>query len=319
MCRGVASGGSRARRKGRMDTALAIMDETCPDVRRPRTSVAPIGRHERHAASTRQTGQILAITSGKGGVGKSNVAAGLAIMLSAAGMNVALVDGDIGLGNLDVLMGVSPGPSVADVMSGRRAIEDVLVKLPCGVHLAGGGAGAWAAGDSRNLPLADLLDGLARLRQRHDFVIVDCGGGIGHPVRQFCSAADHVLMVTTPEPTAVTDAYGLLKTLHMQNTPARMSLLVNSAVDRAEARATYERINSVSSAFLGRQIYDAGFIPADRAVPEAVRRRRPFVLASPRCPATRALAALAVKLHPKVLAARTPQVGFLGRVAQWLS
>ena len=261
--------------------------------------------------------QIIAVTSGKGGVGKSNIAAGLSILLAAAGTRVALVDADLGLGNLDVLLGVGGGPTLSDVLAERKSLREVLRALPCGVSLAAGGSGPVAYGPTGGRRV--LLDAIAGARQDHDVVILDCGSGLGDGVMDFCWLADHVLVVTTPEPTALTDAYGMIKSLAAMGHPGRVSVLVNQACDQGEAKRTYARVAGVSGQFLGRTVYEAGHVVADPKVPRAVRRRMPFVLAYPRCPASRCLTALAVKLRPRQVAGRDDRpAGLLRRVLRWL-
>ena len=267
-----------------------------------------LGRHE-----------IIAVTSGKGGVGKSNIAASLSILLARAGAEVALVDVDLGMGNLDVLMGVSKGPGLGDVLAGRRPLSGVMRRLPCGVDLATGTSGPaegpWPGRES----LGHLLREITALRERYDVTILDCGSGIGPEVTEFCQVADQVLVTTTPEPTALTDAYGMIKALVAMDCKARVSVLVNFATDRDEARGAYARVASVARQFLGKAVYEAGYVLTDPNVPAAVRRRMPFVEAFPRTPASRCLMNLVAKLRPQ----RTRPVdrargGWWRKIRQWL-
>ena len=263
--------------------------------------------------------QIIAVTSGKGGVGKSNLAAGLAILLSASGVKVALVDVDLGMGNLDVLLGVTGGPTLNDVLAGRKSIGDVLQALPCGVDLATGSSASSSANVLDPQRRRSLLEGLQAVRDQHDLVILDCGSGLGREVTDFCEIADQVLVTTTPEPTALTDAYGMIKALVVSGYAGRISILVNFAADRNEAKQTYARIASVANQFLGRAVYDAGYVLEDPKIPAAVRKREPFVLAFPNCPATRCLTALAVKIRPREVSAKSPRkAGLIRRIIEWL-
>jgi flagellar biosynthesis protein FlhG len=278
------------------------------------------GRHTHDLGQGRQAahrGQVLAVTSGKGGVGKSNIAAGLSILLSAAGCEVVLVDADFGLGSLDVLMGVCGGPSLADVSAGKKKLQDVLVRLPSGVHLAAGDAAPTAHTSSRPRR-HDLIEGLPWLRKDRDFVILDCGSGIGPDVMELCALADHVVVVTTPEPTALADAYAVIKILSAGKHPGRISVLVNMVASRDEAKSTYARLAMVARQFLGRTVFDAGYVRADPKVSQAVKARQPFVLAFPRSGASRCLTALAVKLQPRKVASRHGGLGVvLQKIAEW--
>ena len=308
--RGIPARGGQAdpQREGRAP------DPGDPPAAGPARQVGPKG-----TGSERGGHQIIAITSGKGGVGKSNIAAGLSILLAAPGVRVALVDADPGIGDLDVLLGVPRGPCLTDVLAGRRSLQQVLRELPCGVHLVAGSSGPTTTEGPDPLRQRQLLESLAQLRADHDLVILDCGSGLGQEVMGFCGIADHVLVTTVPEPTAVTDAYAMVKALVAMGSAARVSILVNQASDRNEAKRTYARIASVSRQFLSQPVYDAGYVLTDPKVPAAVRQRRPFVLAYPRSPASRCLMNLAAKLRPRELAERAVRkAGWLRRILEWL-
>ena len=281
---------------------------------RPAPQAAATGSVARRPDDRAAWRQLIAVASGKGGVGKSNVAAGLAILLSASGARVALVDADVGLGNLDVLMGVNGASTLAEVAAGRKSIEQVLTRLPCGARLAAGGSGLKAPAA---LWRSAVLEGLSRIRGSFDLVLLDCASGVGSDVMDFCAVADHVLVVTTPEPTALTDAYGMIKSLTRGGHSGRLSVLVNMASNRAEARACQARLASVAGRFLGITIYDAGHVVADPKVPAAVRKRRHFVLEYPRSPASRCLVALAVKLWPGSALLDRPSSGLARGISRW--
>ena len=265
----------------------------------------------------RQT-RTIAVASGKGGVGKSNIALNLAILLSAGGGKVALVDGDLGLANLDVLLDVDVRADLSHVISGTRRLEDVVMDLPCGVQFVPGASGLARLADLSEFQRVKLVDELSALEADNDFVIVDTSAGIGPDVLHLVSAADVALVVTAPEPTAITDGYAVIKVLAQRNFEGQLSLLVNFASDRHEARQTFQRIRDVARQFLGARLLDAGYILADPKVREAVRKRQPFVLAFPRCPASRCLAALASKLWAGG-AFVDRQGGFFRRVANWFA
>jgi flagellar biosynthesis protein FlhG len=265
----------------------------------------------------RQT-HTIAVTSGKGGVGKSNVALNLAVLLSAAGKRVALLDADLGLANLDVLVDVPTRVNLAHVVAGQRTLKDVVVDLPCGVQLVPGASGLARMADLNEFQRTKLVQDLATLEEENDIIVVDTGAGIGRNVITFASTADTVLVVTTPEPTSITDAYAVIKVLIRQGYTGRLNLLVNFATDRNEARSAFSRVASVARQFLGSEIYDAGYVLTDPKVPMAVRRRQPWVLAYPRCQASRCLAALATKLC-RGGGLLTQKEGFFRRVANWFA
>ncbi len=275
------------------------------------------GNLRRLMSQARQT-RTIAVTSGKGGVGKSNVSLNLAILLSAAGNRVALVDADLALANLDVLMDADVRWNLSHVIAGSRRLEEVVVNLPSGVQFVPGASGLAGLADLSEFQRAKLLDDLGALEADNDIVIVDTGAGIGPDVLKFASCADTVLVVTAPEPTAITDGYALIKVLAQRDYRGQMSLLVNFAPDRHEARQTYQRISNVARQFLDARVLDAGYVLHDPKVRDAVRKREPFVLAFPRCPASRCVAALATKLCAGgVLVERKD--GFFRRVANWFA
>jgi len=266
-----------------------------------------------------RTTRTIAICSGKGGVGKSNVALNLSILLSAAGHRVALVDADLGLANLDVLINTDVRANLSHVIAGTCALDDVIIDLPCGVQFVPGASGLARLANLSEFQRAHLVQALTALEADNDIVIVDCGAGIGPDVLQFACAADSTVVVTAPEPTAITDAYALIKVLTQREYKGQLSLLVNLVEDRQEGRATHERIADVARRFLNIRVLQAGYVLVDPKVKEAVRRREPFVLAFPRCQASRCLAALANKLSVAGGTLGDRKEGFFRRVANWFA
>jgi flagellar biosynthesis protein FlhG len=267
-----------------------------------------------HAAQRR----TIAVASGKGGVGKSNIALNLAILLSGSGNRVALVDGDMGLANLDLLAGVPVRSSLAHVIAGKRALSDVVIDLPCGVQFVPGASGLARLADLSEFQRASLMKDLTALEDDNDVIIVDVPAGIGPDVLHFATAGDMVLVVTSPEPTAITDAYAVIKLLKQQKYDGQISVLVNQVADRHEARSTFTRIATVARQFLGARVFDAGYVLMDPRVRDAVCRREPFVLAYPRCPASRCMAALASKVRTGSTWVGENE-GFFRRVANWFA
>jgi flagellar biosynthesis protein FlhG len=266
---------------------------------------------------TSSSASVIAITSGKGGVGKSNVAVNLAIQLSAAGRDVVLLDADLGLANADVLCNLDLPCNLSHVIARKKELADVLVTAPGGFRLIGGASGLARMADLSDADRQRLVSALAELESQTDVILIDTGAGISPNVLSFTRAADHVLIVTTPEPTAITDAYAVIKVISRDAGHRRLSLLINQARNEMEAGVVYERISKVAKQFLNVPVYDAGYVPSDAAVPQAVRRRTPFVLDSPRSPASLAIAQLAMRLGQGT-GARNGGVGFFSRMIGWL-
>ena len=230
----------------------------------------------------RPHGRVLAVTSGKGGVGKTNVAANLAITLSRSHrQRVVLIDADLGLANVDLMLGLQPRWNLSHVFSGERRIEDVITAGPVARTVVPGASGLGRLADLQDHERRTLLEQLGKLENRADYLLVDTGAGIGRTVISLASAADECLVVTTPEPPSVADAYATLKIMSRQVHRPQLHLLVNMVGSRQEARRVYERIAAVARKFLGLKVLDAGYIFCDGHVSRAVRSRKPFVSAFP--------------------------------------
>src|SRR5687768_9438627 len=269
------------------------------------------------AQPVRPRANVIAITSGKGGVGKSNVAVNLAIQFAGVGRDVVLLDADLGLANADVLCNIDLPANLSHVIGRKRELGDVLYKAPGGFRLIGGASGLARMADLTDFDRQRLVSALVELDQQTDIILIDTGAGISPNVLAFTRAADHVLVVTTPEPTAITDAYAVVKVISRDGTDRRISLLVNQTRSPAEARVVYERIATVARQFLGVGVLDAGSMPADEQVPLAVRKRTPFVLASPRAAASASIAQLAMRLEQGA-GAKSESGGFFNRMFGWL-
>jgi len=191
-----------------------------------------------------------------------------------------------------------------------------MVKGPGGFNLIGGASGLARMADLTDDDRQRLVDALGELEQQADIILIDTGAGISPNVLSFTRAADHVLVVTTPEPTAITDAYAVVKVISRDTHERRLSLLVNQARSPAEGRVVHERIAKVAKQFLGVNVLDAGYVLADDAVQTAVRRRLPFVIGAPNCPAAKCIEKLAMRLEQGV-ANPNDGAGFFNRMSRW--
>jgi flagellar biosynthesis protein FlhG len=261
--------------------------------------------------------RVLAVASGKGGVGKTNVAVNLAARLATMGRRVLLMDADLGLANADVLANVQTDANLAHVIAGRRSLEQVLREGPGGFTLLPGASGLAQMAALSEFERARVLQMMRQINADYDLVLVDTGAGISPNVLSFLLAADETLVVTTPEPTSITDAYALIKAVSRRRENAKISLLVNMVRDRIEARQVFDRINAVTRRFIGLSLQDAGYLVTDGRVGAAVRQRTPFVLMDPECAASMCITRLAHKLDRH--AAEPRNSGLLRRVASWLA
>jgi flagellar biosynthesis protein FlhG len=245
-------------------------------------------------AAADSAGRVIAVTSGKGGVGKTNLAVNLALCLRGRGLSVTLVDLDMGLSNADVLLSVQPGCPLRDVLARRRELDDALTATEDGLRFAAATVGAAGGTGLNDIERARMVELVRRLPG--DVVLLDCAAGIDDNVMAFARAADEVLVVTTPEPTALTDAYATVKTLHRGSYAGSVRVLVNMVESRTEARETFGRLREVCEKFLNFTVADAGYVLHDTHVELAVRQRSAFVARYPRCSAGICAAAVAARL-----------------------
>ncbi|MEM1164904.1 MAG: AAA family ATPase [Planctomycetota bacterium] len=222
---------------------------------------------------------VVAIASGKGGVGKTSIAVSLGIALAGTGVRTTLVDADLGVGDVDVLCGINAARHLGHVLDGRATLEEVLIETHRGLRIVGGGSGLSARSTEERGTSYDRA--IRSVRAKSALVLIDLGAGLGRGVIDSCADAERVLVVTTPEPTAIADAYALLKTLAHRVGPDcldRVHLVVNRARGRAEAAETHRRIAAVCSRFLGVAPVYAGCVRDDARVRRSVHDRVPFVL-----------------------------------------
>jgi flagellar biosynthesis protein FlhG len=248
------------------------------------------------AAAGRSTATVLAVTSGKGGVGKTNIAANLAVCLTAANRRVLLLDADLSLGNLDLVMDVRSKYNISHFISGRKSMEEIIQAGPQGLQIICGASGLDRLADISEGEQHRLMEHLCRLQHHADTILIDTAAGISRSVVGFCLAADRVLVVTTPEATAMADSYGMIKVLVRKGYGGPISLVVNMARSDAEGKQTYQRIANVAQRFLHMNLYYAGTLLKDERLCTAVRSRMPVVLAYPKSQISASLAAIATRL-----------------------
>lgn len=270
---------------------------------------------ERPSGAPRRA-HVIAVASGKGGVGKSNISLGLSLALQEEGRSVILLDADLGTANIDVLLGIRPSQALDQVIAGRASMADVIQEGPRGLRLLPGGSGVGA--DLSPAELRRLITALRPLESEADFLVIDTGAGVGQDVTAFALAADTVIVVTTPEPTAMTDAYALMKSLVRANPAQRLRLLVNRAESLQEAAATTERVAATALQFLGTAVDPLPPVPEDRSLVRAVKSQVPLLIASPDSPAAAAIRRVARALLGREAEERPAASLFLDRLSRFL-
>jgi len=256
--------------------------------------VIPVGVARRGAAG--RTLRTIAVTSGKGGVGKTSIAAALAVSLGRSGARVLALDGDLGKANLDLVMGVLPGRSLIDALAGRCSIEDTLVSGPEGVTLLPTCSGRYELANLGDEQRYGLFSAIDSLEHRFDVLLVDTAAGITSNAVAFAAAARDVVLVATPEPTSLADAFAMAKVLSRRCQVPRVRVLANMVSSPREGELVFRRLANLADRFLDIGMDYLGFVYRDPCVPASVARGRPFNLAEPESPASRCIAAIAAKV-----------------------
>ncbi|MHB8620712.1 MAG: MinD/ParA family protein [Chloroflexota bacterium] len=245
------------------------------------------------AVANGRSARIIAVSSGKGGVGKTNVVVNLALALARQQHDVLILDADLGLANIDVVMGIAPPFNLQHVISGEKNIRDVVMQGAEHVGVISGGSGLTELANLNETQRDALIGGLADLESLAEMLLVDTGAGIGPNVLQFILAAQELIVVTTPDPTAITDAYSLIKVVSRLSTEVPLKLLVNQVRSAEEADEIETRIVGVARRFLHVELGSYGYLPYDTNVVKAVRRQIPVVSAYPTSTAAYAFYSLA--------------------------
>ncbi len=237
--------------------------------------------------------RMISVTSGKGGVGKTNIAANLAYLLSRKNQKTMILDADAGLANIDVILGINSPYNLFHVLNGERLLAETLVEGPGGIKILPSASGIPEMTDLSRGQKLTLIDELNSLNDSLDFILIDTGAGISSNVMYFNMAAKEIIVVTTPEPTALTDAYALIKVLYQRHAKRRFRLIVNMVRRPSEAKEVYDRLSHATDQFLNLTIEYLGYVLLDEKVKQAVLQQRAVAEIYPNSPATRCLAKIA--------------------------
>lgn len=239
---------------------------------------------------------VWSITSGKGGVGKTTLSLNLGIALAKQGLQVLLMDADLGLANVDILLGLSPEHTVQDLISGEASALDVVLEGPEGLSILPAASGmaehdAWQIEDRHR-----LAEELGRLERGYDLILIDTGAGISSKVTDFVLASDRMFVVAIPEPTSIADAYAMVKVCHQSGAGPQKGLIVNRARSPREAFALHQKFDQIVERFLGMHIDRAGYVLEDIAVEQASRSQNPVFMSHPNSAAAKCIEQLAKDL-----------------------
>lgn len=236
--------------------------------------------------------KAIAITSGKGGVGKTNVCSNLAIHLAAQGYKICVFDADFGCANLNIIFGLYPKKTIADVILHGVPLKNIIIKNYKGIDIIPGSSGIEALANLDPEKTASLIESFSSL-DKYDYVFFDTGAGVAKNVVSFCLAASEIMLVITPEPTSLTDAYALLKILCMNGLDSSVKVIVNHCKDTAMAKETYARFKKVVDQYLYVDLQPLGLIAEDSRVSEAVKRQKPYISLYPETNASKCIRVIA--------------------------
>ncbi len=248
----------------------------------------------------RNVARVITVTSGKGGVGKSGIAVNLAIRLSKMKKRVIIFDADFGLANIEIMLGIRPMYNLADLMFRGKALKDIITEGPENIGFISGGSGIQELSRLNREQIVYLTQRLVQLDELADVIIIDTGAGIADSVLEFVAASSEVLLVATPEPTSITDAYALLKTLNrksefsIENT--KINMIANRINSENEGKELYDKLSIVVDKFLNIPLQYMGGIMQDNNVSKAIMKQKPFTLLYPTSPASKAIYTMADKL-----------------------
>jgi len=247
------------------------------------------------AASAARPFDVISVSSGKGGTGKSVLTSNLAVLM-APSTRVTILDADLGLANIHILFNLMPRFNASHVITGEKALDEVMIRAPRGVNIIPGGSGIPELASLSDLRFSSLVAGIATLDHSTDLLLIDTPSGIDRQALTFLLASDQVMVVTTEDVTAMTDAYAVIKTVMARRSDATIVLVVNKARSYADGLETFHKVSHVCRKFIGRELALGGVIPFDEHVERSVAERVPVTLSHPASPASRAMSSIAMRI-----------------------
>lgn len=261
--------------------------------------------------------KIITVTSGKGGVGKTNLASNLSISFSMMGQRVLIMDADLGLSNVNIIMGIMPPPkyNLSHVISGEKDLLEVITHGPCGIKVITGAVGVPKMANMGTKKRKEFIESFDSLLSLFDLIFIDTSAGLSENVLSFIDAADEVILVTTPEPTSITDAYGMIKAMSTKNENVKVGLVVNRVANIIEGKKVSDKIVNIAEQFLGLKIERLGYIMEDALVRKAVSEQSPFLVTYPDSKAAGCISHIRNKLA-EIPEEKHKEKGFFGRLFQ---
>jgi flagellar biosynthesis protein FlhG len=246
----------------------------------------------RHGMGSART-KVISVTSGKGGVGKTSIVSNMALSFAREGKRVLILDGDLGMANVDIMFGIRPERTIHDIVSGEASLAEVLVEVSKNITLIPGGSGVFDLQSLSVFQKQALLDQVSALGSQYDVMLIDTAPGIADNVLYLNSAAQHICVVVTPEPASITDSYALIKVLNQRYRETRFSIICNEVKDEADGQALFERLDSVARKFLYVSLDYLGSVPTDPVLRQATRQQQLVGKSHPEAASARAISKLA--------------------------
>lgn len=252
---------------------------------------------KQRAEAEKRTAKVVAITSGKGGVGKTSFTVNLAICLSNMGYRVVIIDGDIGLSNVDIMLGITPKYDLSYFINNQKDFNEIAVEGPCGIRFISGGSGLRELTDLSGWRIDQLLSRVKKLDEEADIILIDTGAGVSDSVMKMILAADETILIVTPEPTSIMDAYALVKLASLQNENIRLRLVVNKAENFFEAKQILEKFSNAAKRFLNVELDKLGYICNDAHVTRSVKQQIPYTICYPKSNASKQVQSIACRFN----------------------
>lgn len=230
---------------------------------------------------TKKTAKILSVTSGKGGVGKTSLSVNIAASLGKEDLRVLLIDADLGLSNVEIMLGVTPSYTLKDVIKNGRAIEEVIINGPYNIDFISGGNGFLELAELSEIEREEILIKIHKLEELYDIIIIDTGAGISKNVTAFLTISDEIIVVTNSEPTALTDAYSIIKVITEEKLKQKIGLIINRVKNKNEYQQASDILINTAKKFLGEEIKSLGFVYEDPNVRKTIYKKTPFVIYYP--------------------------------------
>lgn len=296
-----------------------ILEPKTEDIEEKMESAEPIPSPIAGSSPKSFSTRVIAISSGKGGVGKSNLTANLGIALAMRGKKVMVLDADLGLANIDVLFGINPKYNLKHLMDGEKTISEILVEGPHSLRLVPGGSGIPEMANLSDENQLKLIESFIEIEHEADITLIDTGAGISKDIISFILAAREALIITTPEPTAITDAYGLIKVLTQRDEDVDIKIVTNMVSGEREGLEIANRIIMATRQFLNKRVESIGYIVSDPTVNMSVRKQEPFIIGHPNTRASKCVMQIASNLdsngeNSSQVALRNGFRGFLSRL-----